>query len=136
MSREIYAVWRKKCRKYEIMADFKDRLKKSIEDSGKGLDEIAKLSGVSKRTIEGWTRNRDPKTPKIDQGYSVAKAIGVSVEELVSDEPPKGLSPEAFTIAKIFDNLSLDGKKAAQSMMEGLLRDYPRQPIQAENPAG
>jgi transcriptional regulator with XRE-family HTH domain len=118
------------------MVDFKDRLKKSIKDSGKNLEEVAKLSGVSKRTIEGWIRKVDPKTPKIDQGYSVAKAIGVPLEELISGEPPAGISLEAFRIAQIFDNLSPSGQKAAQSVLEGLLRDYPQQPMQAENPAG
>jgi transcriptional regulator with XRE-family HTH domain len=126
----------KKCRKYEIMADFKERLKKSIRNSGKSLEEVARLSGVSKRTIEGWIRNMDPKTPKIDQGYSVAKVLGVSLDELVSGEPPEGLSPEAYRIAQTFNNLSPAGQKAAQSMLEGLLQDYPRRPMQAENPAG
>ncbi|MDR1249032.1 MAG: helix-turn-helix domain-containing protein [Treponema sp.] len=102
------------------MADFKDRLKESIKDSGKDLGEVAKLSGVSKRTIEGWIRNKDPKTPKIDQGYSVAKILGVSLDELVSGEPPPGLSPEAYRIAQDFDRLDNIGQELTVQLIFSL----------------
>jgi hypothetical protein len=58
------------------------------------------------------------------------------VEYLVTGTPPAGLSKEVMEIAQKFNNLFPAEQKAAQSMMEGLLKDYPHQPIQAESPAG
>jgi hypothetical protein len=62
--------------------------------------------------------------------------LGESIDYLVTGNPPAGLSESALEITQKFNNLSPGGQKAAQSMMEGLLRDYPRRPIQTESPAG
>jgi hypothetical protein len=75
--------------------------------------------------------------PNVDEGQRLADALGTTVEYLITGNPPvPGISPEALRIAQNFDNLSPAGQKAAQSMMKGLLRDYPQQTIQEENPAG
>jgi transcriptional regulator with XRE-family HTH domain len=116
------------------MLDFWLRVKAKIDEQNTKQSWLSEKTGIIHQTLSQWIKK--DRLPNVDEGYRIAKALGVSVEELVFGEPPEGLSPEAFIIAKTFDNLSPAGRKAAQSMMEGLLKDYPRQPIQAENSAG
>ncbi|GHV79837.1 hypothetical protein AGMMS49944_16280 [Spirochaetia bacterium] len=103
------------------MSDFRDRLKIAIKASGKSWEEIAKISGVSKRTIDGWLKKTNPKTPKIDQGASVAQVVGESLDYLATGNPPAGITERAFSIAHDYDSLDAEGQQSIDTSMEGLL---------------
>jgi transcriptional regulator with XRE-family HTH domain len=107
------------------MNDFHSRLKDSIERSKLTLKEVSKKSGVSKKTIENWTRNADPTKPRLEQGVWVAQALGVSAEYLVTGNAPGGLSEKSFQIALMAENLSDEGKKVALNLVGGLITDFP-----------
>jgi transcriptional regulator with XRE-family HTH domain len=116
--------------------DFWDRTKELIEKENTSFAYIAGKLGKAESTVSGWHREKIRKIPRADFAVIIAEILKTTVEYLVTGIPPAGLSIEAMEIAQKFNNLSPAGQKAAQSMMEGLLQDYPRQPIQAENSAG
>lgn len=64
---------------------FSERLKQSIEDSGLTLKELALKAGINKRTLENYVGSRQ-RIPTIEVGFRLAKALGVSVEYLVTGE--------------------------------------------------
>ncbi len=64
---------------------FQDRLKELRQKNNLSQVELGKLVGVSDRTIQNYENSR--RTPQTyDIIYKLASALGVKVEELVSEE--------------------------------------------------
>jgi transcriptional regulator with XRE-family HTH domain len=117
--------------------DFWNRIQDEIDRGKTTYAYIAKQIGKTESTVSGWHRGKKKIIPPANLAVKIAQVLNTTVEYLVTGNPPvPGISPEALRIAQNFDNLSLAGQKAAQSMMEGLLRDYPRRPIQTKTTAG
>jgi transcriptional regulator with XRE-family HTH domain len=117
--------------------DFWDRVQAEIGRGKTTYAYIAKQIDKTESTVSGWHRGEKKIIPPANLAVKIAQILDTTVEYLITGNPPvPGISPEALRIAQNFDNLSPAGQKAAQSMMEGLLRDYPQQTIQEENPAG
>jgi transcriptional regulator with XRE-family HTH domain len=117
--------------------NFWDRIQDEIDREKTTYAYIAKQIGKTESTVSGWHRGEKKIIPPANLAVKIAQILDTTVEYLVTGNPPvPGISSEALRIAQKFDNLSPSGQKAAQSVMEGLLRDYPQQPIQAESPAG
>jgi len=102
------------------MSNFHIRLNDFIGRSGMTLDELSLKSGVSTKTIQNWTRNASPTTPRIDQGVMVAQVLGVSAEYLVTGKAPCGLSEKGLKIALATEQLSEEGKSIALTQVEEL----------------
>jgi len=62
---------------------FRENLKAQLEYSGMLVKELAALSGVKKKTIDSYLGIRGYK-PSVDAAVSIAKAMGVTVEYLVT----------------------------------------------------
>jgi len=63
------------------------RLKKLREEKGLSQAKLAAASGVPVGTLRCWEYGR--RTPLLDAALLVAKALGVSLDELAGrDEPP------------------------------------------------
>jgi len=107
------------------MSDFHTRLNDFIGRSGLTLGEISLRSGVSTKTIQNWTRNASPTTPRIDQGVLIAQVLGVSAEYLVTGKAPSGLSERGLKIALLAEQLSDEGKDVALTQIEGLIVHFP-----------
>jgi transcriptional regulator with XRE-family HTH domain len=116
------------------MLDYWERVTKIIADQNTKQSWLAEKAGILQQTLSQWIIKG--RLPNVKEGQKIAETLETTVEYLVTGQPPAGLSIEAMEIAQKFSNLSPSGQKAAQSMMEGLLQDYPRQPMQAEAPAG
>ena len=70
---------------------FKDNLKVQLEYSGMLVKELAARSGVKKKTIDSYLGNRSY-IPSVESALSIAKALGVSVEYLVTGtDSPKDI---------------------------------------------
>jgi transcriptional regulator with XRE-family HTH domain len=67
---------------------FRENLKSQLQYSGMLIKELAAFSGVKKKTIESYLGARGY-TPSVDAAVSIAKALGVSVEYLVSEKKEK-----------------------------------------------
>jgi hypothetical protein len=48
------------------------------------------------------------------------------VEELVTGEPPEGISPEALRLAHDYDGLDDEGRRSIEVSMEGLRATHRR----------
>ena len=62
---------------------FKENLKSQLAYSGMLVKELASRSGVKKKTIDSYLQNNSC-TPSVEAAVSIAKALGVSVESLVT----------------------------------------------------
>jgi len=62
---------------------FRENLKAQLQYSNMLVKELASLSGVKKKTIDSYLGNRGYR-PSIDTAVSIAKALGVSVDYLIT----------------------------------------------------
>ena len=62
---------------------FRENLKSQLDYSGMLVKELAARSGLKKKTIDSYLGNRGY-TPSVEAAVSIAKALGVSVEYLVT----------------------------------------------------
>jgi len=65
------------------MMGFRENLKSQLEYSGMLVKELADRSGIKKKTLDSYLGNRGY-TPSVEAAISIAKALGVSVEFLVT----------------------------------------------------
>lgn len=65
--------------------DFKERLREEIEYKGYLIKEISAISGVNNNTFLSYIDARGS-LPNVETGVKIAKALGVSVEYLVTGE--------------------------------------------------
>jgi len=71
---------------------FRENLKSQLDYSGMLIKELAASSGVKKKTIESYLSNREY-TPSVEAAVSIAKALGVTVEYLVTGKDPAKNTP-------------------------------------------
>ena len=62
---------------------FKENLKAELNFSGMLVKELAARSGVKKKTLDSYMGNKSY-TPSAENAVKIAKALGVSVEYLVT----------------------------------------------------
>jgi transcriptional regulator with XRE-family HTH domain len=90
---------------------FKENLKSELTYSGMLVKELAAQSGVNKYSIDNYLNARG-QTPSVEAAVKIARALGVSVEYLVTGEEDKQanndlrLSGGARTIARLAEQLS------------------------------
>lgn len=83
--------------------------------AGMFVKELAALSGVNKYSIDNYLNKRG-QLPSVEAAVKIARALGVSVEYLVTGEE-KGqpaasrLSNEALAIARLAEQLSGNDRK-------------------------
>ena len=106
---------------------FKDNLKSELEYQDIQLKELAARTGISINTLGNYLTGHNS-IPAADSAVKIAKALGVTVEYLVtgrdSDISKKQLSPE---LKKIIDNLvtfdNLD-VEAVQALITAMQKRY------------
>ena len=67
---------------------FRDNLRETLEFTGMEQKELAAKTGISLKTIENYVK-KDSSIPSADKAVLIAKALGVSVEYLISDRKSK-----------------------------------------------
>ncbi|MCL2793443.1 MAG: helix-turn-helix domain-containing protein [Spirochaetaceae bacterium] len=76
---------------------FRENLKAELDFSGILVKELAARSGVKKKTIDSYLSNKCY-SPSAEAAVSIAKALGVSVEFLVTGiEAIKDIPPFSIT---------------------------------------
>lgn len=86
--------------------NFKDRLRESIEYKGLLIKEIAALADVNNNTFLSYVDARGS-LPNVETAVKIAKALGVSVEYLVTGEDSqKPHDSKSSEIQEIIDDLS------------------------------
>jgi transcriptional regulator with XRE-family HTH domain len=87
---------------------FKNRLRTAISESGLLIKEVASMSGVSSRTLEGWVGKRSS-LPSVLDFVLVAHVLGRPVEWFTreaNDESP--VTPKVAEIIANSSKLSAD----------------------------
>ncbi|AXR09973.1 XRE family transcriptional regulator [Pseudomonas aeruginosa] len=101
--------------KNDIRAGIAARLKKCASIAGSG-DELARLSGVPRRTLEYYlTAERDVKSPQL---LALARAVGVSLdwliagEEVVAPQAPELADDGTYAYIPLYDSRCSSGHGA------------------------
>jgi transcriptional regulator with XRE-family HTH domain len=90
---------------------FRENLKSQLEYSGMLVKELAVRTGVKKKTIDSYLGTYNY-SPSVETAVKIAKALGVSVEFLVTgedvikDRPLSSLRAEIQEIVMISERLS------------------------------
>lgn len=102
---------------------FKDRLREEIEYRGWLIKEISAKTGISNSTFLSYIDARGV-LPNVESGVKIAKALGVSVEYLVTGEQPPQ-NPKYAAINSIIRDLYLLSPAQlaiVKRMIHGLVR--------------
>jgi transcriptional regulator with XRE-family HTH domain len=88
---------------------FKENLKAELGYSGMLVKELAALSGIKKHTIDNYL-NTHNSMPSAESAVAIARALGVSVEYLVTgrdDKPDKTIVSFSRSIRDIIQDMEL-----------------------------
>ncbi len=86
--------------------NFKERLREEIEYKGLQIKEVSALAGVNNNTFLSYVDARGS-LPNVEIGVKIARALGVSVEYLVTGENAEFPHDPKYTdIRKIVNDLS------------------------------
>ena len=109
-------------------------LKGELEYRGMLVKELAHITGIPKKTIDKYLLT-DGTMPPADKAVDIAKALGVTVEYLVSGKKTVEnntqnhyLSPEARLISELIEDLSREKRKIAVKTVQELVEQL-KQPI-------
>ena len=99
---------------------FRDNLRETLEFRGMEQKELAAKTGLSLKTIENYVK-KDSSVPSADKAYLIAKALGVTVEYLITgkttkkpDTPP--VQPQHSEITSILSKLNKYNYEVLASM--------------------
>lgn len=62
---------------------FKENVKYELDCRGMMVKELARLSGISRRTLDNYLRENESQ-PTVENAVKIAKALGVTTEYLVT----------------------------------------------------
>jgi len=104
---------------------FRENLKAELSYSGMLVKELAARAGLKKHTIDNYLSVRG-RMPAADVAVRIARALGVSVEYLITGQDSSetkttaNLPPEIRHIVSITEKLNPDYQKIALSLVETL----------------
>ena len=104
---------------------FKENLKSELAYSGMLVKELSAKSGVSKFSLDNYLNARG-QIPSIEAGVKIARALGVSVEYLVTGKEGKQEKElhrennDAQTIVRLAGQLNAEKRKFAIDFMKWL----------------
>jgi len=102
---------------------FKENLKEQLSLTGMYVKELAALSGVKKQTIDSYL-NVNSCMPSADAAVAIAKALGVSVEYLVTSKDVRYKNIqypiEAKMAAEIIMQMDEKNRKMAVTILKSI----------------
>jgi transcriptional regulator with XRE-family HTH domain len=112
---------------------FWDRVKYEIKAQNTTQEWLAKKADIIPGTIKQQIHHN--RLPDVEQGQKMAFALGVTLEYLVTGQPPAGLSEDIFAITRAAEQLSPEGRKVALHQIEALAADFPLEGSRLSNRA-
>jgi len=100
---------------------FKENLKEQLSLTGMYVKELAALSGVKKQTIDSYL-NVNSCIPSADAAVAIAKALGVSVEYLVTGKDVKYKNVQYPIEAKIAAEIIMQMDEINRKMSVSILK--------------
>jgi transcriptional regulator with XRE-family HTH domain len=104
---------------------FRENLKSQLQYSNMLVKELAARSGVKKKTIDSYLGIHGY-TPSVEAAFSIAQALGVSVEYLVSGEetgqrrPLSSLPRDVQEIVWVLERLNVKDRRIVLSLANSL----------------
>ena len=104
---------------------FKENLKAELAYKGMLVKELSEKSGVHKRAIDNYL-NTQSSLPTADAAVSIARALGVTVEYLITGETLcnekilSSLTPDLRTIVRYAEQLAAADRKIVVNLVKAL----------------
>ena len=98
---------------------FRENLKQELSFSGMLVKELAVVTGVHKRALDTYLLSENASMPPADTAVLIAKALGVSVEYLVTGEEA-GLPQDVRQILRNLLKLSKKNRRIAAKLVKAL----------------
>ena len=104
---------------------FKENLKSELIYSGILVKELSAMTGIRKHTLDNYL-NTHNSIPNAESAVKIARALGVSVEYLVTGsegkkgKPTPPLSPDMRLLVDTADKLSPKGRRLAIKLVKVL----------------
>lgn len=92
------------------------RLRKLRLTAGLSVRELARLIGESHTNVSYWERTG--KLPRADLLVPMSKALGVSVEEVLGEPPPKRAAVPGGKLGLVFGEVSKLPRRQQQKVIE------------------
>jgi len=104
---------------------FRDNLRETLDFIGMEQKELAAKTGLSLKTIENYVK-KDSSLPTVDKALTIAQALGVSVEYLVSGkktkkDPPPVIPPQYKEVLDIVSKLNKTNHEVITTVAKTLL---------------
>jgi transcriptional regulator with XRE-family HTH domain len=99
---------------------FKENLKLELTYNGMSVKELASMAGINKRAIDNYLRTEGAAMPAADSAVQIARALGVTVEYLVSGEEP-AIPKDIRVIIRDLLKMGEKDRKVAAATVEALL---------------
>lgn len=99
--------------------NFSENVHFQMECKGMIIKELSQKTGISENTLKSYLKT-NPVEPKAINSVKIARALGVSVEYLVTGgtEKTPRLSAETRFVAETFDALSENDKKSVIALLK------------------
>jgi transcriptional regulator with XRE-family HTH domain len=104
---------------------FRENLKSQLQYSDMVVKELAARSGIKKKTIDSYLGTRSY-TPSVEAAVSIARALGVSVEYLVTgqeggkDRPLSSLPHDIQDIVRTLEQLNIRDRQIVLTLVNSL----------------
>jgi transcriptional regulator with XRE-family HTH domain len=109
---------------------FRENLKAELTYIDMKVKELAALSGVKKPTIDSYLRENSY-TPSVENAVSIARALGVSVEYLVTGKEVKRKNVqypiEVRLVADMMAKMDKKNRRMAVAIIETIKRQEDRE---------
>jgi len=105
---------------------FKENLKEQLSFSGMYVKELAALSGVKKQTIDSYLI-ANSSMPSADAAVSIAQALGVSVEYLVTGKEVNSKTAPYSAEAKIIAEITAQMEEKNRRMAVAIIKSMKKQ---------
>lgn len=87
-----------------LCMDFYERIKVLVKKKGCSLIEFVQSLGISYDKYESLKRYNN--LPRADEAFRIARALGVTIEYLITGNESSGLSDDALSLARKLPSLS------------------------------
>lgn len=109
------------------MMNIGENLSKAREDKGLTQAQVAVIAGIPLSTYKKYEAGAQP--PPGDRIGSLARALGISADELVMEESERHVSEELRALFHRFDLLPDDMKSMARIVLRGVLQSFEQETL-------
>lgn len=95
-----------------------EKIKKEMDERGWTTYKLSKLTGLSKTAINGWFK-AVPTYPKYSSIKLVAKAFGMDIKQLISDNREN--NPQTQELTELWNRLEKSEKETILNVIKTIL---------------